>query len=183
MTTQPHVPEIATFGGGCFWCLEAAFSRLAGVQQVVSGYAGGAMENPDYRSVCGGKTGHVEVVRLTFDPRLIDYRALLEIFFALHDPTTVDRQGDDVGTQYRSVIFTHDAGQAATARAVIAELEGAEIWPDPIVTAVVPAPTFWPAEEYHQNYFARNPDEAYCQFVVGPKVAKLRKLFAERLAP
>lgn len=183
MTTQTESTELATLGGGCFWCLEAAFVRLAGVRQVVSGYAGGQMENPDYHSVCGGKTGHVEVVRLLFDPQIIDYRTLLEIFFALHDPTTVDRQGNDVGTQYRSVIFTHDARQEATARAVIAELEGAKIWPDPIVTAVVPAPVFWPAEEYHQNYFARNPDEAYCQVVVGPKVAKLRKLFADRLAP
>lgn len=173
--------EIATLGGGCFWCLEAAFLQLAGVESVVSGYAGGSMRNPDYGSVCGGETGHAEVVEVRFDRDVIDYRTLLEAFFAIHDPTTLDRQGNDVGTQYRSVIFTHDAEQEKTARAMIAELAAAKIWPAPIVTAVSPAPTFWPAEDQHQNYFARNPEQGYCQFVVAPKAAKLRKVFAGRL--
>jgi peptide-methionine (S)-S-oxide reductase len=173
--------EIATLGGGCFWCLEAAFVQLAGVESVVSGYAGGQMRNPDYRSVCSGDTGHAEVVEVRFDPAMIDYRSLLQAFFAIHDPTTPDRQGNDVGSQYRSVIFTHDAEQEKTARALIAELAAAKIWPDPIVTAVSPAPTFWPAEEHHQNYFARNPQQGYCVAVVAPKAAKLRKVFAGRL--
>jgi len=173
--------DVATLGGGCFWCLEAAFVQLAGVESVVSGYAGGATPNPDYHSVCGGETGHAEVVEVRFDPAVIDYRTLLLAFFAIHDPTTPDRQGNDVGTQYRSVIFTHGAEQEKTARALIAELAAAKTWPDPIVTAVLPAPTFWPAEKYHQNYFANNPGQSYCQFVVAPKAAKLRKVFAGRL--
>ena len=172
---------LATLGGGCFWCLEAAFVQLVGVESVVSGYAGGQMSNPDYRSVCGGNTGHAEVVQVRFDPARIDYRTLLQAFFAIHDPTTPDRQGNDVGSQYRSVIFTHDAAQEATARALIAELTVAKVWPAPIVTAVLPAPTFWPAEDHHQNYFANNPDQSYCQFVVAPKAAKLREAFAGRL--
>jgi len=176
-----HNSEVATLGGGCFWCLEAAFAQLAGVESVTSGYAGGAMPNPDYHSVCGGETGHAEVVEVRFDPAVIDYRTLLLAFFAIHDPTTPDRQGNDVGTQYRSVIFTHGAEQEKTARALIAELAAAKTWPDPIVTAVMPAPTFWPAEKYHQNYFANNPGQSYCQFVVAPKAAKLRKVFAGRL--
>lgn len=139
------------------------------------------MENPDYNSVCNGSTGHAEVVAITFDPAVIDYRTLLEAFFAIHDPTTLNRQGNDVGTQYRSVIFTHGAEQAATAHALIAELNADAIWPDPIVTAVLPAPTFWSAEAYHQNYFANNPHQPYCQFVVGPKAARLRQVFAQRL--
>ena len=173
--------EVATLGGGCFWCLEAAFVQLIGVESVVSGYAGGQMRNPDYRSVCGGDTGHAEVVEVRFDPAVIDYRTLLQAFFAIHDPTTPNRQGNDVGTQYRSVIFTHGAEQEKTARAMIAELAAAKIWPAPIVTAVSPAPTFWPAEDHHQNYFANNPDQSYCQFVVAPKAAKLREAFAGRL--
>jgi peptide-methionine (S)-S-oxide reductase len=173
--------EIATLGGGCFWCLEAAFVQLAGVESVVSGYAGGQMRNPDYRSVCSGDTGHAEVVEVRFDPAVIDYRSLLQAFFAIHDPTTPDRQGNDVGSQYRSVIFTHDAEQEKTARGLITELAAAKIWPDPIVTAVSPAPTFWPAEEHHQNYFAKNPQQGYCMAVVAPKAAKLRKVFAGRL--
>jgi len=176
-----HNSEVATLGGGCFWCLEAAFAQLAGVESVTSGYAGGAMPNPDYHSVCGGETGHAEVVEVRFDPAVIDYRTLLLAFFAIHDPTTPNRQGNDVGTQYRSVIFTHGAEQEKTARALIAELAAAKTWPDPIVTAVLPAPTFWPAEKYHQNYFANNPGQSYCQFVVAPKAAKLRKVFAGRL--
>lgn len=173
--------ELATLGGGCFWCLEAAFLQLAGVESVVSGYAGGPLENPDYGSVCGGDTGHAEVVEVRFDPTVIDYRTLLQAFFAIHDPTTLNRQGNDAGTQYRSVIFTHGAAQEKAAKALIAELATARIWPDKIVTAVSPAPTFWPAEDYHQNYFANNPEQAYCQFVVAPKAAKLRKVFAGRL--
>jgi peptide-methionine (S)-S-oxide reductase len=174
---------LATLGGGCFWCLEAAFVQLAGVNSVISGYAGGHTDNPDYTSVCSERTGHAEVVQVHFDPAVIDYRTLLEAFFAIHDPTTLNRQGNDVGTQYRSVIFTHDAEQMAIAQALIAELSTAHIWPDPIVTAVSPAPTFWPAEDYHQNYFANNPQQPYCQFVVGPKAAKLRQAFAHRLKP
>jgi peptide-methionine (S)-S-oxide reductase len=173
--------EVATLGGGCFWCLEAAFVQLAGVESVVSGYAGGPMRNPDYRSVCSGDTGHAEVVEVRFDPAMIDYRTLLQAFFAIHDPTTPNRQGNDVGSQYRSVIFTHGAEQEKTAREVVAELAAAKIWPAPIVTAVSPAPTFWPAEDHHKNYYANNPDQSYCQFVVAPKAAKLRKVFAGRL--
>jgi len=180
MNSEPAA-DVATLGGGCFWCLEAAFVQLAGVESVVSGYAGGAMPNPDYHSVCGGETGHAEVVEVRFDPAVIDYRTLLLAFFAIHDPTTPNRQGNDVGTQYRSVIFTHGAEQEKTARALIVELAAAKTWPDPIVTAVLPAPTFWPAEKYHQNYFANNPGQSYCQFVVAPKAAKLRKVFAGRL--
>ena len=168
-------------GGGCFWCLEAAFLQLAGVESVVSGYAGGPTANPDYRGVCGGDTGHAEVVQVRFDPALIDYRTLLTAFFAIHDPTTPNRQGNDIGTQYRSVIFTHSDDQEKTARALIAELDAAKIWPAAIVTAVSPAPTFWRAEDYHQNYYANNPLQGYCQAVVAPKAAKLRKVFAGRL--
>lgn len=173
--------QIATLGGGCFWCLEAAFLQLAGVEAVVSGYAGGPLSDPDYRSVCSGCSGHAEVVQVRFNPAVIDYRTLLQAFFAIHDPTTLDRQGHDVGSQYRSVIFTHDAQQEDTARTLIAELDQAKIWPGTIVTTVSPAPTFWPAEDYHQNYYARNPDESYCRAVVAPKAAKLRKVFAGRL--
>lgn len=181
-TATGFITEFATLGGGCFWCLEAAFAQLAGVHEVISGYAGGHTAHPGYHDVCSGSTGHAEVVQIRFDPAVIDYRTLLEAFFALHDPTTPNRQGNDIGTQYRSVIFTHTAEQDAIARTLIAELDTAHLWPGPIVTAVLPAPTFWPAEEHHQNYFARNPDQSYCQFVVGPKVAKLRKLFARHLA-
>ncbi len=173
--------SVATLGGGCFWCLEAALLQLRGVESVVSGYAGGAMPDPDYRSVCGGDTGHVEVVEVRFDPAVIDYRTLLTAFFAIHDPTTPDRQGNDVGTQYRSVIFTHDAEQEKIARDLISELAGQNIWPNTIVTAVSPAPTFWRAEDYHQNYYANNPLQGYCQAVVAPKAAKLRKVFSGRL--
>jgi peptide-methionine (S)-S-oxide reductase len=173
--------EIATLGGGCFWCVEGALIQLRGVECCVSGYAGGRTANPDYRSVCGGGTGHVEVVQVHFDPAQIGYRTLLEAFFAIHDPTTPDRQGNDVGTQYRSVIFTHGEAQQRIASELIAELVAAAIWPDPIVTAVLPAPTFWPAEDYHQDYFANNPNQPYCQAVVRPKAAKLRQAFAQHL--
>ena len=173
--------QVATLGGGCFWCLEAAFVQLAGVESVVSGYAGGPTANPDYGSVCSGTTGHAEVVQIRFDPAVIDYRTLLTAFFAIHDPTTPDRQGNDIGSQYRSVIFTHDAEQEAVAKSLIGELTAAKTWPNPIVTAVSPAPTFWPAEDHHQNYYANNPLQGYCQAVVAPKAAKLRKVFAGRL--
>jgi peptide-methionine (S)-S-oxide reductase len=174
--------ELATLGGGCFWCIEGALRQLRGVISVISGYAGGPLPNPDYHSVCRGTTGHIEVVQISFDPTVIDYRTLLDAFFTIHDPTTQDRQGNDVGTQYRSVIFTHSAEQAATAKTLIADLNAARHWPHPIVTAVLPAPTFWPAEDYHQDYFANNPHQGYCQAVVAPKMAKLRQAFADRLA-
>jgi peptide-methionine (S)-S-oxide reductase len=173
--------ETATMGGGCFWCLEAALIQLAGVHSVVSGYAGGELDDPGYHAVCSGKTGHAEAVQIRFDPNIISYRVLLEAFFAIHDPTTLDRQGHDVGSQYRSVIFTHTASQDAVARSLIAELNAAKIWAAPIITAVSPAPTFWPAENEHQDYFARNPFQPYCQAVVAPKAAKLRQAFITRL--
>lgn len=173
--------ELATLGGGCFWCIEAALKLLDGVSRVTSGYAGGASEHPTYRQVCTGTTDHAEVVRVEFDPAVIDYRTLLTAFFAIHDPTTRDRQGHDIGTQYRSVIFTHSGEQDRTARNLIAALDAERIWPDPIVTAVLPAPTFWPAEDYHQDYFVQNPAQPYCRAVVAPKVAKLRAQFAARL--
>jgi len=172
---------IATLGGGCFWCLEAALRQLEGVASVLSGYCGGATANPDYRAVCEGSSGHVEVVRIAFDPAVIDYRTLLEAFFAIHDPTTPDRQGNDVGSQYRSAIYTHSDAQERIARALIAELDAEGIWPEPIVTTVAPAPTFWPAEDYHQDYLANNPRQPYCVAVVAPKAAKLREKFRNRL--
>lgn len=179
--TNKEVRAKATLGGGCFWCLEAALTQLDGVASVVSGYAGGGMKNPDYRSVCSGATGHAEVVEVQFDPATIPYRTLLTAFFTIHDPTTLNAQGNDIGSQYRSVIFTHDALQMATARTLINELDQQNIWPRPIVTEVLPAPEFWPAEYEHQDYFANNPRQPYCQAVVEPKVAKLRKVFATRL--
>jgi len=172
--------ETATLGGGCFWCLEAVYEDVRGVERVVSGYAGGAEPNPTYEQVCSGRTGHAEVVQLTFDPAEISYRELLEIFFTIHDPTTPNRQGGDVGPQYRSIVLAHDDAQAETARAVMAELAAEGVWEAPIVTQVVPLDRFWPAEAYHQHYFARNPRQAYCQVVVAPKVAKFRQKFAGR---
>jgi len=173
--------EVATLGGGCFWCLEAALVQLVGVESVVSGYAGGSMDKPVYHSVCAGRTGHAEVVEVRFDPAAIDYRTLLTAFFAIHVPTTLNRQGNDIGTQYRSVIFTHSDAQRKIAEALIADLAAQQIWSAPIVTAVSPAPTFWRAEDGHQNYYANNPLQGYCQAVVAPKAAKLRKVFAGRL--
>jgi peptide-methionine (S)-S-oxide reductase len=173
--------EQATLGGGCFWCLEAVFEQLRGVEKVESGYAGGSMPNPTYKTVCGGDTGHAEVVRITFDPTVISYRELLDVFFAIHDPTTPNRQGNDVGTQYRSVVFTHSPEQRTTADAVVSELTAANAFADPIVTQVLPAPEFYGAEEYHQGYYRANPAQGYCQAVVGPKVAKARKAFADKL--
>jgi peptide-methionine (S)-S-oxide reductase len=175
--------ELATLGGGCFWCLEAVYERVEGVASVRSGYAGGTAPGPTYEQVCSGATGHAEVVQVAFDPGVISYGDILEIFFAIHDPTTPDRQGHDVGTQYRSVVFHHSDEQRASARDVIARLEEAAIWDAPIVTQVVPLETFWPAEGYHQEYFRRNPYQPYCQAVVAPKVAKFRQRFAHRLRP
>lgn len=172
--------ETATLGGGCFWCLEAVFEDIVGVERSVSGYAGGDSADPTYRQVCSGTTGHAEVIQVTFDPAKIGYRQLLEIFFAVHDPTTLNRQGADAGTQYRSVIFFHSPEQEATAKGLIQELNAAQIWDGPIVTEVTKAPTFYPAEEYHQGYFRANPHQGYCQVVVAPKLAKFRKHFAER---
>ncbi|VTS04186.1 peptide-methionine (S)-S-oxide reductase MsrA [Tuwongella immobilis] len=179
MTDQPQETAVATLGGGCFWCLEAVFEQVKGVQLVESGYEGGHIDQPSYRQVCGGSTGHAEVVRITFDPTVISFRQLLEIFFVIHDPTTLNRQGADVGTQYRSVIFTHHEEQASVAREVIAALEAENVYPNPIVTQVVPTTTFFKAEDYHQGYFRSHPYEGYCQVVVSPKVSKFRKTFVE----
>ncbi len=173
----------AVFGGGCFWCLEAVFRRLRGVRQVVSGYAGGRVPNPSYERVCSGATGHAEVVQVTFDPAIVSYRQLLEVFFAFHDPTTLNQQGPDVGIQYRSVIFTADDDQARQAREAIEAFDREETFGAPVVTAVRPLDTFWPAEEYHQRYFERNPQRAYCAALIAPKVAKLRQKWSELLAP
>jgi peptide-methionine (S)-S-oxide reductase len=175
--------ETATLGGGCFWCLEPVFMRLRGVQGVVSGYAGGAIANPSYDAVCTGRTGHAEVVQVTFDPAEISYRELLELFFAFHDPTTLNRQGPDTGTQYRSIIVAHTEDQARIARALIAELDLDHTFASRIVTEVVPFMTFWPAENHHQRYFDRNPERTYCSAVIAPKMAKLRRSWSERLKP
>jgi peptide-methionine (S)-S-oxide reductase len=181
---SPSTLEQATVAGGCFWCLEAVFERLRGVTRVVSGYAGGTVDRPTYREVCDGATGHAETVTITFDPATISYETLLKLFFAFHDPTTKDRQGPDVGTQYRSAIFAHSAEQAATARRVIEELERDQVFDAPIVTEVtrLEVSEVWPAESYHQGYFRSNPLQPYCLFQVAPKVAKLRRDYAELLA-
>jgi peptide-methionine (S)-S-oxide reductase len=179
--TVPPTGEIATLAGGCFWCLEAVYDELKGVVDVTSGYAGGQVVNPTYQQVCGGDTGHAEVVRIAFDPAKISFREILEVFFTIHDPTTLNRQGADVGTQYRSAIFYHSDEQKRVAEEVIAEIASAGIWKNPIVTEVVPAPEFYPAEDYHQEYFARNPNQGYCQVVVAPKVAKFRSKFLAKL--
>jgi peptide-methionine (S)-S-oxide reductase len=173
--------EIATLGGGCFWCLEAVYERMAGVLSVESGYMGGHTENPTYQDVCSGTTGHVEVVQITFDPNVASYRDILDVFFATHDPTTRDRQGNDVGTQYRSVIFTHSDEQLAAAEEAIRELNEARIWDRPIVTEVRPATRFYRAENYHQEYFRNNPQQPYCTYVVAPKVRKFQEKFGGKL--
>jgi len=173
--------ELATLAGGCFWCLEAVFEQLRGVAGVTSGYAGGHVPHPGYEAVCTGTTGHAEVVQIALDPAVVTYRELLEVFFTLHDPTTLNRQGPDTGTQYRSAIFYHSAEQHAVAEQVIKELEVGKVWDDPIVTELVPFTEFHPAEEYHRGYFRRNPNQAYCRAVVAPKVAKLRKHYFEKL--
>jgi peptide-methionine (S)-S-oxide reductase len=173
--------ELATLAGGCFWCLEAAFDDLRGVERVDSGYAGGHVDNPSYRQVCGGTTGHAEVVQVAFDPTVISFEDLLDVFFTIHDPTTLNRQGADVGTQYRSAIFHHSPEQKATAERVIAQLEASQAWDDPIVTEVAPLETFYAAEEYHRDYYRRNPNQGYCQVVIAPKIAKLRSKHMQRL--
>ncbi|HET8655753.1 MAG TPA: peptide-methionine (S)-S-oxide reductase MsrA [Longimicrobiaceae bacterium] len=173
--------ETATLGGGCFWCLEPLYDDLRGVVDVVSGYSGGTVPDPSYQQVCSGATGHAEVVQVTFDPREISFREILEVFFTMHDPTTLNRQGADVGTQYRSVVFYRSEEQKRVAEEVIAELDGEGIWSEPIVTQLVPFEAFYPAEEYHQEYFENNPRQPYCQMVVAPKVAKFRDKFRERL--
>ena len=170
-----------TLAGGCFWCLEAAFEQLDGVVSVLPGYMGGHDPQPTYEAVCRGDSGHAEVVQIEFDPAKIDFDTLLTAFFTIHDPTTLNRQGHDVGTQYRSVIFFHDAGQQAAARAMIARLNGEGVWGGPIVTDITPVSTFFVAEEYHHQYFRRNPEQGYCMAVVGPKARKLRQVFAGRL--
>ncbi len=173
--------EVATLGGGCFWCTEAVFSELKGVEKAEPGYSGGSLPNPTYEQVCSGTTGHAEVMQVTFDPNVISYKEILDVFFAIHDPTTLNRQGNDVGTQYRSVIFYHSEEQKATAEKVIEELTKAKTWDAPIVTQVEPFKAFYQAEDYHKNYFKRHPEQAYCQVVIAPKVAKLRKLFLPKL--
>jgi len=173
--------EVATLGGGCFWCLDGIFRDLKGVERVESGYAGGYTKNPSYREVCSGTTGHAEVVQVTFDPSIISYRDLLGVFFTIHDPTTLDRQGADVGTQYRSVILYHSEAQHRTADEVIADLSERGVWDNPIVTQIEPFEAFYPAEDYHQDYFAQNPDQPYCQIVIAPKVSKFRKTYLDRL--
>lgn len=173
--------EQATLGGGCFWCLEAVYQQVRGVTHVESGYAGGHTLNPDYESVCQGRTGHAEVVRIHFAPDVIDYTTLLQVFFAIHDPTTLNRQGNDLGTQYRSVIYSHDTQQRQLALAMIERLTREKIFQDPIVTEVVDLPVYYPAEDYHQNYFNQHPEQGYCAFVVSPKVAKFRAQFKELL--
>ncbi len=179
-TDAPHT-EVATLAGGCFWCLEAVFEQLRGVEKVESGYAGGAAPAPSYQQVCGGRTGHAEVVQVTFDPAVVPYQDILDVFFATHDPTTLNRQGADVGTQYRSAIFYHTPRQKEIAERRIAELNAAGVWDAPIVTEVAPFQAFYKAEDYHQGYFRANPSQPYCQAVVSPKVAKFRKRFADRL--
>jgi peptide-methionine (S)-S-oxide reductase len=173
--------ETATLAAGCFWCIEAVFDDLKGVEDVVSGYAGGHTENPTYRQVCDGDTGHAEVAQIKFDPSVISFKEILQVFFAVHDPTTLNRQGNDVGTQYRSAIFYHDDEQKRAAEEVIKEVTAEGVYDDPIVTEVVPLEKFWPAEDYHQEYFANNPNQPYCTAVVAPKVAKFRKKFVDRL--
>ncbi|HEX3876283.1 MAG TPA: peptide-methionine (S)-S-oxide reductase MsrA [Bryobacteraceae bacterium] len=170
--------EIATLGGGCFWCLEAVYQEMKGVEKVASGYMGGRIPNPTYRQVCGGDTGHIEVVQVTFDPAVVPYRDILEVFFAIHDPTTMDRQGNDVGEQYRSAIFYHSEAQKQTAETLIRETTAEGVWGKPIVTQVKPAETFYVAEDYHQNYYRTNPNQPYCSYIVAPKLRKFREKLA-----
>jgi peptide-methionine (S)-S-oxide reductase len=173
--------EIATLGGGCFWCLEAVYLQLKGVEKVESGYMGGAGANPSYEQVCSGRTGHAEVVQITFDPALISFQDILDVFFTIHDPTTLNRQGNDIGSQYRSVVFYHTSEQKQLTEKNIVELNASKIWGKEIVTEVMPAEVFYCAEDYHQNYFAQNPNQSYCQVVVAPKVAKARAKFFSKL--
>ena len=179
---ESHEIETATLGGGCFWCLEAAYGELKGIEAIVSGYAGGFARDPSYEAVCSGTTGHAEVVQLTFDPTVISFQELLGVFFVIHDPTTVDRQGNDIGSQYRSIILYHCEKQLRVAREVMADLKKQGVWQSEIVTQLEPYSEFYPAEEYHQRFFARNPQHPYCQVVVSPKVAKVRQQFVAKLA-
>jgi peptide-methionine (S)-S-oxide reductase len=178
---QENKSEVATLAGGCFWCLEAVFDDLQGILHVESGYTGGTLPQPTYEQVCTGLTGHAEVVQVTFDPQMISFKEILQIFFTIHDPTTLNRQGADVGTQYRSAIFYHTEQQKQTAEQVIREFEADKIWPNPIVTEIAPLDAFYIAEDYHQEYFRRNPYQGYCQGIIAPKVAKFRQKFAARL--
>jgi len=171
----------ATLGGGCFWCVEAVFDGVIGIRRIEPGYAGGTKPNPTYEEVCTGTTGHAEVVQITFDPKEISFREILEIFFSTHDPTTLNRQGNDIGTQYRSVIYYHDEGQKRVATEVMEELSGEKVWDDPIVTELTALDTFYPAEAYHYEYFKNNPDQGYCAAVIAPKVADFRRRFAHKL--
>jgi peptide-methionine (S)-S-oxide reductase len=180
-TREREDVEVAILGGGCFWCIEPIFDNLRGVISVESGYAGGNIPHPTYQQVCSGRTGHAEVVQITFDPRQVAYRDLLQIFFASHDPTTLNRQGADVGTQYRSVVFYDGEQQKQIAEEVIRDVEARGLWPSEIVTEISPLDTFYVAEDYHQEYFANNPDQAYCSIVIAPKVAKFRKQYADQL--
>jgi len=173
--------EVATLASGCFWCIEAVFREVDGVENVVSGYTGGATVNPTYEQVCSGKTGHAEAVQVRFDPLRISYREILEIFFSIHDPTTLNRQGTDVGTQYRSAIFYHSEQQQAIAEELLAGLNTAHLWKKPIVTQIVPLHTFYPAKDYHQGYFAQHPEQGYCQMVISPKVNKFRQQWSKHL--
>lgn len=175
--------EVATLAGGCFWCLEAVYEQLIGVQSIVSGYTGGQIVNPSYEQVCSGRTGHAEAVQVTFDPQAVSYKDVLGVFFAIHDPTTLNRQGADVGPQYRSAIYFHDEEQKAAAEEMIAELEASKTWGRPIVTEVTALPEYYPAEDYHQEYYRRNAGQPYCQIVISPKVAKFRKEYLDRLKP
>ena len=179
--TTSVATSVATLGGGCFWCIEAVFDGLRGVESVESGYSGGHLQNPAYEDICGGDTGHAEVIRVTFDPAVVTYRDILDIFFATHDPTTLNAQGNDIGTQYRSVIYFHTPAQKTAAEAAIRALTDAKEFSRPIITEIAPAPEFYVAEPYHQEYFERNPRQPYCQYVVSPKIAKFRKQFAARL--
>ncbi len=178
---QQGTIQTATLGGGCFWCTEAVFSELKGVEKVQSGYSGGTVPNPTYEQVCTGRTGHAEVAQITFNPTVISYKEILQIFFTVHDPTTLNRQGADVGTQYRSVIFYHNEEQRMIAEQVVKEIEDAKIWDAPIVTQLAPFETFYKAEDYHQEYFKQNPYQSYCQVVVAPKVAKFRAHYRAKL--
>lgn len=171
--------QIATFAGGCFWCLEAVFEQVRGVESVVSGYTGGRLPNPGYEAVCGGDTGHAEAVQITFDPEQVSFEELLALFFSMHDPTTLNRQGNDIGTQYRSAIFYHGAGQRQQAEKMIAGLDGMGIWPDRIITELAEAQAFYPAEEYHQHFYVQHPEQGYCRLIIAPKLAKFREHFGK----
>jgi peptide-methionine (S)-S-oxide reductase len=179
--SDPRRREVATLAGGCFWCIEAVFDRLRGVDKVESGYAGGARPNPTYEQVCTGATGHAEVIQVTFDPSVLSFREVLDVFFVVHDPTTLNRQGADAGTQYRSAVFYHSPEQKEIAERRIAELNAEGVWGAPIVTEVVPLTTFYPAEDYHQSFYRRNPNQGYCRIAIPPKLAKLHKQFAAKL--